>query len=192
MLDRIPRRSVSKWKPYWRGLGQHSRSSTGTYAMDTRLVRLIHDYQDAVRCAVEALEATGIPRPKSTTDWIGYDVPGTGELATGGRYFIHGFGCAVKTPEFCVDFDFGEHGEIDGFDFHRMENFARNHLQSKYGFADPTELHLAIKASCDAGEMIDSGYILWYIKPELQGESNQNVDEPSDRPESPTGRCDNG
>lgn len=69
--------------------------------------------------------------------------------------------------------------------------FARDHLQSKYGFADPTELHLAIKASCDAGEMIDSGYILWYIKPELQGESNQNVDEPSDRPESPTGRCDN-
>jgi hypothetical protein len=28
MLDRRPRRSVSKWKPCWRGLGQHGRSST--------------------------------------------------------------------------------------------------------------------------------------------------------------------
>ena len=27
MLDRRPRRSVSKWKPCWRGLGQHRRSS---------------------------------------------------------------------------------------------------------------------------------------------------------------------
>ncbi len=172
--------------------GDAGRSSTGTNAIDTRLVRLIHDYHDAIRCAVESLEATGIPRPKSTTDWIGYDVPGTGELANGGKYFIHGFGCAVKTPEFCIDFDFGEHGEIDGIDFYRMESFARNHLQSKYGFADPTELHSVIKASCDAGEMIDSGYILWYLKPELQGKSNQNVDEPSDGPESPNGRFSNG
>ena len=149
---------------------------------------MIHDYQDAVRRAVEHLEATGIPRPKSTTDWISYDAPGTGELADGGKYFIHGFGCAVNTPQICVDFDFGEQGEIDGIDFHRMEHFARNHLQLQYGFADPTELHSAIKASCDAGEMIDSGYILWYVRQELQVESKQNVDEPSDGPESPNVR----
>ncbi len=41
--------------------------------------------------------------------------------------------------------------KIDGIDFHRMENFARNHLRTKYGFADSAELHSAIKASCDAG-----------------------------------------
>jgi hypothetical protein len=156
------------------------------------LIRLIHDYQDAVRYAVESLEAIGIPRPKSTTDWVGYDVPQIGQLATGGKYFIHGFGCAVKTPETCVDFDFGEHGEIDGIDFSRMESFARNVLQTKYGFADSTELRSAIKASCDAGELIDSGYILWYLKPRLQGESNEDIDEPSDGPESPTGRFPNG
>lgn len=132
---------------------------------------MIHDYQDAVRYAVTCLEATGIPRPKSTTDWVGYDVPGTGELATGGKYFIHGFGCAVKTPDFCVDFDFGDQGEIDGIDFHRMERFAGIHLLSKYGFVDSKELKLAIEASCNAGELIDSGYILWYLKPQLQGES---------------------
>ena len=151
-------------------------------------MRLVHDYQEAVRRAVEHLEATGIPRPKSTTGWIGCDLPGNGELADGGKYFIHGFGCAVKTPQICVHFDFGEHGEIDGIDFHRMENFAHNHLQSKYGFAHPAELHSTMKASCDAGEMIDSGYILWYLRRELQLESRQNVDEPSDRPESPNGR----
>ena len=133
-----------------------------------------------MRYAVACLEATGIPRPKSTTEWVGYDVPGTGELATGGKYFVHGFGCAVQSPDICVDFDFGEHGEIDGIDFHRMESFARNHLQTKYGFADSTELHSAIKASCLAGELIDSGYILWYLNPKLLGESNLTVDEPSD------------
>lgn len=166
--------------------------STGTDAIDTRLIRLIHDYQDAVRCAVESLEATGIQRPKSWTDWVGYDVPGTGELATGGKYFIHGFGCAVKTLEFCVDFEFGEHGEIDGIDFHRMENFARNHLQTEYGFADSTELHSAIKASCDAGEMVESGYILWYLRTELQCESDQNVDDPSDESDSSNGHFSKG
>ncbi len=33
MLDRSPRRSVSKWKNCWRGLGQHCRSAL----MDTEL-----------------------------------------------------------------------------------------------------------------------------------------------------------
>ena len=60
------------------------------------------------------------------------------------------------------------------------------------GPSDPTDLHSAIKASCDAGEMINSGYILWYLRPELQGESKQNVDEPSDGPESPKGSFSNG
>jgi hypothetical protein len=57
---------------------------------------------------------------------------------------------------------------------------------------DSTELHSAIKASCDAGEMVDSGYILWYLGPGLQGQSNQNVDEPSEGPESPNGHFSNG
>ena len=125
--------------------------------------RLIHDYQDAAHQAVTSLEATGIPRPKSTAHWVGYDVLGTGQLVNGGKYYIHGFGCAVKFQNFCADFDFEENGEIDGIDLHRLENFARNDPQTKFGFADSTELHAAIRASCDPGEMIDSGYILWYV-----------------------------
>ena len=58
-----------------------------------------------------------------------------------------------------------------------LHRHARNHLQTKYGFADSRELHSAIKASCDAGEMINSGYILWYLRPKLNGESNLNVDD---------------
>jgi hypothetical protein len=139
--------------------------------MDSRLMKLILDYQDAVRKAVALLEATGIPRPKSTVDWIGYDVPYTGELATGGKYFIHGFGCAVKAPDTCVDFDFGEHGEIDGIDFHRMANFASKDLQTKYGFCDLRELHQVIQTSCDSGELVHSGYILWYLASEPRNES---------------------
>jgi len=40
MLDRSPRRSVSIWKPCWRGLGQHGRSSNQAF-MDTDEKRLL-------------------------------------------------------------------------------------------------------------------------------------------------------
>ena len=41
MLDRSPRRSVSKWKPCWRGLGQHGRYPTGGKQLQRWLVDYI-------------------------------------------------------------------------------------------------------------------------------------------------------
>lgn len=78
--------------------------------MDERLHRLIDEYKETVARAVAALEASGIPRPASTTEWIGYDLPGRGELVGGGEYFMHGFGCEVRLPDVWVDFDFGDQG----------------------------------------------------------------------------------
>lgn len=42
----------------------------------------------------------------------------------GGEYFIHGFGCALRLPDRSVDFDFGDDGQIDGFDWSRLLSFA--------------------------------------------------------------------
>lgn len=75
---------------------------------------MIHDYQDAVHQAVTSLEATGIPRPKSTANWVGYDVPGTGQLVNGGKYYIHGFGCAVERAKKHADAQI-RWGLIDAF-----------------------------------------------------------------------------
>jgi len=109
------------------------------------------------------LEAVGIPRPASTKDWVGYDVPGSGSLPDGGEYNIHGYGCAVNSPAVRVDFDFGADGQIDGFDCWRLLRFAGNKLEKQYGIADESELRSIFDNACNSGELADSGYILWYL-----------------------------
>ena len=130
--------------------------------MDPRLQLLIDDYKAAVERAVESLEATGIPRPASTTEWVGYDVPGRGELNGGGKYFIHGFGCAVRLPDLFVDFDFGDDGQIDGFDWYRLSTFAGSRLLTCYDIEDEASLRSLFDAASRDGELLHSGYILWY------------------------------
>ena len=128
--------------------------------MDDRLSPLIDDYKATVARAVAALEATGIARPSSTTEWVGYDVPGRGELIGGGDYFIHGFGCAVRLPETSVDFDFGDDGQIDGFDWSRLLSFAGSRLAKQYGIRDEIELRALIDDAHKSGDLVHSGYIL--------------------------------
>lgn len=140
--------------------------------MDTRLLRLIRDYQTAVKAAVTMLEAVGIPRPASTTEWVGYDVPGSGPLPDGGKYNIHGYGCAVNAPTVRVDFDFGADGQIDGFDWSRLFWFAGNKLARRYGIADESELRTMFDDACNAGDLTDSGYILWYVSDAVSGDTD--------------------
>ncbi|MCD0458956.1 DUF6896 domain-containing protein [Roseiconus lacunae] len=135
--------------------------------MDDRLRPLIDDYKSTVARAVAALEATGIPRPASTTEWVGYDVPGRGQLKGGGEYFIHGFGCAVRLPDTSVDFDFGDDGQIDGFDWYRLSSFAGSLLSTKYGIPDETKLRSLIDDAHTSGDLVHSGYILSYTRDSL-------------------------
>ena len=132
--------------------------------MDDRLRPLIDEYKATVARAVAALEATGIPRPSSTTEWVGYDVPGRGELAGGGEYFIHGFGCAVRLPDKSVDFDFGDDGQIDGFDWSRLLSFTGSKLAKRYGIRDDIELRALIDDAHASGDLVHSGCILSYTR----------------------------
>ncbi len=132
--------------------------------MDERLRPLIDDYKLTVARAVAALEATGISRPATTTEWVGYDVPGRGELTGGGEYFIHGFGCAVRLPDTSVDFDFGDDGQIDGFDWDRLSRFAGSQLAKRYGIRDENELRSLIDDAHASGDLVHSGYILSYTR----------------------------
>lgn len=96
--------------------------------MNVNLASLIDAYQSAVRDAVNLMYASGIEAPESNTAWACSGVPQVSELLGGVRYFKHGFGCAVHLPSGTVDFDFGEHGEINGFDLSRLQAFAKNRL----------------------------------------------------------------
>ncbi|WP_044251049.1 DUF6896 domain-containing protein [Rhodopirellula sp. SWK7] len=139
--------------------------------MDDRLQPLIGDYKSTVARAVAALEASGIPRPATTTEWVGYDVPGRGELFGGGEYFIHGFGCAVRLPDASVDFDFGDDGQIDGFDWSRLASFAGSRLLRRYGIRDDIELRALIDDAHASGDLVHSGYILSYTRDSLPHQS---------------------
>ena len=139
--------------------------------MDVRLRPPIDDYKSTVARAVAALEATGIPRPASTTEWVGYDVPGRGQLNGGGEYFIHGYGCAVRLPGATVDFDFGDDGQIDSFDWYRLSSFAGSQLSTRYGIQDEDELRALIDDAHKSGDLVHSGYILSYTRDSLPPES---------------------
>jgi hypothetical protein len=130
--------------------------------MDNHLARLISDYQASVRAAVELMQQSRIPMPDTDADWAATDIPQRGELDGGIPYFKHGYGCAVRLPAGSVDFDFGEHGEIDGFDAWRLVSFAGSRL-SEYGFASEASLNECFKAEVAAGSLVYSGYILHYI-----------------------------
>ena len=130
--------------------------------MNDQLARLISDYQASVRTAVELMQQSGIQRPSTCTDWIDADIPEHGELKGGIRYFKHGFGCAVCFPRGVVSFDFGDEGEIDGFNVGRLAGFADSKLP-EYGFATEDALKACFKEEVAAGTLVYSGYILYYV-----------------------------
>jgi hypothetical protein len=87
--------------------------------MNEKLLSLIADYQATVRRAVILMSRSGIEIPSSSFAWIQTDIPFRGTLDDGVPYFKHGAGCEVIFETGPVDFDFGENGEIDGFDLWR-------------------------------------------------------------------------
>ena len=130
--------------------------------MDTRLRTLIDDYLASVATAARLLADSGFQIPRSNTDWAGNGAVQVGELKGGIKYFKHGYGCRVALPGGEVDFDFGENGEITGFDAWRLASFAESSLQ-QYGFESEEDLNLVFKSAVASGHLRYSGYILHYL-----------------------------
>jgi hypothetical protein len=128
--------------------------------MDIRLAKLVDDYIAAVAQAVKILEDSGIPRPKSISDWLENEIPSSG-IIDGGVYFKHGFGCAVRRHGRVVDFDFGEFGEIDGLTVDRIISYASPDI-GQYGFENDSEIKTLYKTAIENGSLRYSGYILYY------------------------------
>ncbi|MBB3857942.1 hypothetical protein FHY29_003392 [Xanthomonas arboricola] len=130
--------------------------------MNSNLARLISDYQSAVREAIGLMRDSGIKLPTSNADWAANGIPQRGTLKGDIPYFKHGYGCSVKLPSGAVDFDFGEHGETNGFDAWRLASFSGPRL-SEYGFVSEASLNDCFTAEVAAGSLVYSGYILHYI-----------------------------
>ena len=56
----------------------------------------------------------------------------------------------------------GDAGQINGFDWYRLSTFAGTRLTSEFGIRDNDELRSIFDDACNSGNLIDSGYILWY------------------------------
>lgn len=141
------------------------RQSAALKRHEPGLVDLILGYQAAVEKAVRLLEGSGIPRPVTPTDWVGYDIPQRGQLAGGVSYFKHGYGCAVFLPSGKVDFDFGAEGQINGFDLGRLTHFAGTRLKN-YGFPSEQTIKSTFQMAIESGEIVPSAYILYYLAPD--------------------------
>jgi len=92
--------------------------------MDPGLRKLIEDYRSTVARAVLELRGSGVLLPDSNRGWALNAMPQRGTLPSGATYAKHGYGCHVTLAEGEVDFDFGDNGEIDGFDGWRLWRYA--------------------------------------------------------------------
>ncbi|QZN94613.1 DUF6896 domain-containing protein [Symbiopectobacterium purcellii] len=130
--------------------------------MDDGLAHLISDFQKNVMAAVQLMYRSGIPLPSSCYNWIKMDIPVRGTLDGGGEYYKHGAGCAVSFEEGCIDFDFGEHGEIGEFNLWWLYQFAGNELAT-YGFDSETELAESLENALSTGALVCVGLDLCYL-----------------------------
>ncbi|KOQ22612.1 DUF6896 domain-containing protein [Achromobacter xylosoxidans] len=131
--------------------------------MDVRLLQVIREYQISVRRSVELMCASGIAMPSSGHDWAQMDIPRRGVLDRNVPYYKHGYGCTVSLPSGTVDFDFGRHGEINGFDPWRLASFAKFNLAA-YGFETSESLEEAFQEAVQRGEIVWSEPTIYYLK----------------------------
>ena len=95
--------------------------------MHAELSKIIEAFNAAQRKAVEVLESKFVcERPASQDDFIFRCVPAIREAdysAGGYRIRPHGIGMEIEGNGLSIDFDFGENGELNGFDAFRLHNF---------------------------------------------------------------------
>lgn len=128
---------------------------TGRGRMHNEFKRLIYEYQKAVFDALVIMQRSGIQMPNSSHDWFYMEIPTSGELKGGVHYWKHGAGCEVRLTEGAVDFDFGNKGEVGGFDAWRLAKFAGKKL-SDYGFDTTNALMKYVDLSISKGELTQS------------------------------------
>lgn len=130
--------------------------------MDERLSQLISDYQRAVGTAVFLMAESGIEIPSNINDLLNLNIPAQGELNGGVKYLKHGHGFWVDLPEGEVDFDFGQQGEIDGFDEWRLWLFCQRRPNT-YTFGTEQAFLDCFGQALKDRKLATSSYDLYYV-----------------------------
>lgn len=135
--------------------------------MIERLIQLIHEYQSRVQEAVELFEFyKGLKQPQHPQNCQSSEIPQSGYLDSSEQiyYFIHGYGCCVRLPSGSVDWDFGQEGQIDGFDVWRLYAFVERGTQNFPEFRDKKVLTTVFAEAESKGLFHKSDYILYYFE----------------------------
>jgi len=127
--------------------------------MNEELNNIIGKFNKTQERAVEILENEfECPRPESTMDFITRCVPCIRiKKYTSGGYKIrpHGYGMEIVIDGIIIDFDFGELGEINGFDAWRLYYFVKsNNINSTLNTED--KIKAAIESALLEGYIIKS------------------------------------
>jgi hypothetical protein len=111
-----------------------------------RLLVMIKDYQQRVARFVAAAKAAFGEEDLLAAAWA-KRLPEEGHLddAEESSFQFHGAGCAVKTRDAEVDFDFGPEGRHDGFDAWRLCIFAESQPQVYPEFQDAAVIERALE-----------------------------------------------
>jgi hypothetical protein len=139
---------------------------------------LIADFVTTVARRFAQLEReVGVVVPESSTAWATNGLK-KGTLSDGAVYLKHGIGCLIEAPEGGVDFDFGDHGELDGFDAWRLLQFAEI-SNGRHAVDDKKKIQASLDSAVAAGEIEKRGS-LYYLR---KKEPNQ-----APEPTAPSGR----
>lgn len=128
---------------------------------------LVHKFNDTQAKAVNILmDVWNVKTPITTTKWVDWRVnqmvnklPNEKQGVT---IFPHGYGLSMKTTEFSIDFDFGEEGQINGFDAGRLASF-NNKINPESILTDNTFIQSIITHEVQKGNLLYSGYINYYL-----------------------------
>ncbi len=130
--------------------------------MQPELQSLIGDFVATVAQRFAQLQReVGVATPTSSTAWATNGLK-KGTLSDGAIYSKHGVGCLIEASEKGVDFDFGDCGEIDGFDAWRLLQFAEI-SNGQHAATDKKKIQALLDSALAAGEIEKRGS-LYYLR----------------------------
>ena len=89
--------------------------------MDSELLQIIRQYQaDVLELVPKLAQHLEVDLPVTNIEWSISGIENRGTTADGMKYFKHGYGVALQTNQISVDVDFGDEGQINGFDAWRI------------------------------------------------------------------------
>ena len=127
---------------------------------------LVNSFNQRQKEAVQKLrDLWNIEFPLTNTNWLVWhhqaDASNVSYEKGDVKIFPHGYGLSVKTPEFWIDFDFGDDGEINGFDAGRL--LAYNEQNRKTNCLNTfDQIQNIIDQEVENGKVKYSGYINYY------------------------------